>query len=132
MFLGNSFIGRGVPVDALDRACRSVKQCYRCAEKIFDIMTDSTSCGSNDLLCRKHKQNCNLKFVKSLFEMRNEYNEVFHTSNSKFFHQQDCQERERNQKETSCCGNSESAYVKYRTDKHQCCNGKLRSLSDNC
>merc|ERR1712025_272351 len=30
MLLGDKPIGRGVPVDRLDRACRALKQCHKC------------------------------------------------------------------------------------------------------
>jgi len=35
MFLGDREVGKGAPVDQLDKACRSLKQCHKCAQGKF-------------------------------------------------------------------------------------------------
>lgn len=35
MFLGDREVGKGAPVDQLDKACRSLKQCHKCAQGEF-------------------------------------------------------------------------------------------------
>ena len=37
MFLGDREVGKGAPVDQLDKACRSLKQCHKCAQGKFEF-----------------------------------------------------------------------------------------------
>ena len=37
MFLGDREVGKGAPVDQLDKACRSLKQCHKCAQGEFQF-----------------------------------------------------------------------------------------------
>ena len=41
MFLGDREVGKGAPVDQLDKACRSLKQCHKCAQGEFLICKKS-------------------------------------------------------------------------------------------
>lgn len=151
MLLGDRPIGKGVPVDRLDRACRALKQCHKCvegkwntecstAEMSGDISLSSTGnvtyTGSDQ--CLNDMFNCNLQFVSDFYDLKGIYNEVYHTSKSKFFHEQDCQVedmkgRSLNGQGAQCCGSSTSPFVLYKVGKHKCCNGRLRGAeSEEC
>jgi len=149
MLLGDRPIGKGVPVDRLDKACRALKQCHKCVEAEYDsgcsTVEMSSSIGfsgtnatyNGDDSCLNNMFNCNLQFVTNFYDLKDEYNEVFHTSKSKFFHEQDCHVEEKltrsSAEDSQCCGSSTSAYTVFKLTKHKCCNGKIRSLtSEEC
>merc|ERR1712037_329268 len=147
-------LGKGAPVDEIDRACKKYKFCQKCVQdKHGDTCThdfyrynwrwgrksEQLEILSPSGSCEREMGECDKKFVYDIFEARQEFDNAFHNKLS-FFDPTDkencsAEARPRSRfapisEEFQCCGGYNGPYQWISTSRQQCCNiGRVNYVS---
>ncbi|CAG5090525.1 Oidioi.mRNA.OKI2018_I69.PAR.g12636.t1.cds [Oikopleura dioica] len=82
-FQWHDTIGKGKPVDAIDRVCQKLINCYKCIHKTYhDCPSQSPyslhgACSENDTGCGRDLCECDTDFAKEIAEVEDTWNEEY-------------------------------------------------------
>jgi len=140
LFLGDrplTDMGKGTPVDDLDRACRVYKDCQRCVRDKHgnqcigefvkytwridgprDVQS-SEKTGS----CPRELFECDRQFALNMFQTHAVYKTKFHQFFGKWDHndRKNCPRGPGGPHQRKCCGGNDQPYVLFNAKKQNCC-----------